>query len=169
MLLRRSSLIAFIVTLAAIAGGQPALAGGPTKEPAPLDPITFAAGVVCPFRLTLTAETNKQSLKIFPSGRVMINGSFRAGVTNESTGESIVVGNSGPLTITENPDGTFTIRARGKSLFFFFPGDLGPGQPGALLYMTGLLVEVVSADFSTIISFTHDGGTTENLCETLAQ
>ena len=46
--------------------------------------------------------------------------------------------------------------------------DLGAGQPGALLAMTGLVEEVLSADFNTVISFAHRAGTTENLCETLA-
>ena len=46
--------------------------------------------------------------------------------------------------------------------------DLGAGQPGALLAMTGLVEEVLSADFNTVISFSHRAGTTENLCETLA-
>jgi hypothetical protein len=167
MLLRRSWLIAVVVAFAVILAGQPALAKGPIKEPAPADPITFDAGLVCSFPVTLEPVTNRQSIKIFENGRVMINGAFRTRVTNETTGASIVIGNSGPATITENEDGTITLKVRGRSLFFFFPGDLGPGRPGALLYMTGLVVEVAAADFSTIISFSHPHGTTQNLCETL--
>ena len=152
-----------------VAFAPPALAAPPDRTPAVAEPITFEAGEVCPFPVSLApVGDRRQKITTFADGRQIITASFRARVTNEDTGRSIVVNNSGPASITPNPDGTVTVKVTGRSLFYFFPGDLGPGQPGALLYMTGLVVETLPADFSAILSFTHTGGTTENLCETLA-
>jgi len=161
------ALLAAIVLSVAFA--QPALADPPTREPAVVGPISFAALEVCPFPVSLAPVGDRRpKITTFADGRQIITGFFGARVTNDATGESIVLNNSGPAFITPNPDGTVTVKVTGRSLFYFFPGDLGPGQPGALLNMTGLVVETLPADFSAILSFTHTGGTTENLCETLA-
>jgi hypothetical protein len=107
-------------------------------------------------------------MTVFSDGRVTVTGAYKARLTNLSTGEFVDVNAPGPITIVPNPDGTLTVSGRGRTLFFFFPGDLGPGKPGALLYMTGLVVETLTGDFSATLSFRHEGGTTEDLCETLA-
>lgn len=164
----RAVLVLLAVLALSVSGSQAALADPPTREPLVADPLSFGAGEVCSFPLTLSAERNRQQIISFSDGRINIVGSFWTRVTNDATGESIILNTSGPGFITPNPDGTVTLKVTGKSLFYFFPGDLGPGQPGALLNMTGLVVETLPADFSAILSFTHTGGTTENLCETLA-
>jgi hypothetical protein len=144
-----------------------ALAEGPTREPLPSDPLEFPAGLVCPFPVLIEAATNKQTITTFPSGRVMITGAFRGRVTNLASGESLELNMPGPAVLTTNEDGTISLKATGRTLFFFFPGDLGSGQPGALLSLSGHVEEVLTGDFSAVISFDHVG-TSENLCETLA-
>jgi hypothetical protein len=52
-------------------------------------------------------------------------------------------------------------------MWFFFPGDLGAGEPGALILVTGLTVETVNAETGAIIPFSHPQGTTENFCKTM--
>jgi hypothetical protein len=49
---------------------------------------------------------------------------------------------SGPGTFIPNPDGTTLLRAEGRSLFFFGPGELRAGSPGALIVTTGLVTEL---------------------------
>jgi hypothetical protein len=162
--------VSMIVAAVAISlfGSQPALADPPT--PAVFDPISFAAGEVCEFPLTLSAERNRARMITFSDGSFTIVGSFLTRVTNDATGESIVINASGPFFFKPNPDGTtVTMRGAGRFIWWFFPGDLGEGEPGALLLTTGLSVQTAPLDVSTITSFMRKGGTTENLCETLAE
>lgn len=165
---RSVSLVVAVLALL-LAGSQAAFADPPDIEPLVADDLVLAAGEVCEFPVTLSAVTNRQQVITFTDGRTFIVGSFRTRVTNEDSGESIVVNNAGPFFVSPNPDGTtLTVKGTGKFLWYAFPGDLGPGEPGALLLTTGLTVETLPLDGSAVISFVRKGGTTENLCETLA-
>ena len=158
------------LTFAALAiflSAQPAAAKAPSRDPYLQDPVTFAAGDVCSFSVKLENVQGGQTLTTYASGLVRITGAVWTRVTNLDTGKSITINAGGPATITPNSDGTFTVKASGRTLFFFFAGDLGEGRDGALLRMTGLVVEAVSADFTQLISFKHSSGTTEDLCQTL--
>jgi hypothetical protein len=104
-----------------------------------------------------------ETLTILSNGRVFITGASVERVTNLDNGKSVVLNVSGPLTIS-SAGGVDTFVARGRNLWGFHRGDLGPGQPGSLLLTTGLAVLTVSESGMT---FTHSGGTTENLCDTL--
>ena len=68
---------------------------GPTHEPAPSDPITFPAGLVCDFPLSIEAARSKATMKTFANGR------------------SITFNNLGALTLTPNADGSLKVTARG--------------------------------------------------------
>ena len=149
-----------------LAAASSASADPPTRFP--LGPTNGTLEGVCPFPIGFEDLQNTQVVTVFSDGRMTVTGAFKSRVTNLSTGEFVDLNAPGPITITPNPDGTLTVRGRGKTLFYFFPGDLGPGEPGALLYMTGFVVERVSGDFSALLSFQHQGGTTEDLCTTLA-
>ena len=167
-------LSAALLALVVLAAAVPAVAasGKPERFPANNPLLTFDAGQVCSFAIRLEPIGDKQVVKVFSNGRVMITGRLSGRISRlDAEGnavESTTVNVSGPIVLTFNDDGTINVKGTGNTLFFFFPGDLGPGQPGALLSMTGLVEEVVNADFDEIISFSHRGGTTENLCETLA-
>lgn len=155
--------IAFAV-IVGIVGAQPASATGPTKEPAPADPIEFPAGLVCDFPVRLEAARSKATMKIYSSGRILVTGSFVARVTNlNAGGRSITFNNSGAVTLTPQADGSLDIRARGQLLFFFFPEDLGGAR---LLRTTGQIRETLSAD-NVVVALSHTGGPEENLCDTL--
>jgi len=118
---------------------------------------------MCSFRLAVDSLSINETLTILENGRVFVTGSSIERVTNLDNGKSIVVNVSGPFTLTD-ADGVQTFVARGRNLFGLMPGELGPGQPGALLLTTGLAIYTRSESGNT---FTHTGGTTENLCLTL--
>jgi hypothetical protein len=142
------------------------LAAGPIRQP--LDAPDIQVEGVCPFPFLLHASRNSQTISIFPSGRLFVRGGFATVVTNLDTGQSLdLPSTSGPLTFTTNSDGTTTVKATGINTLFFFPGDLGPGRPGALLLLTGLTIEVVDATGAHVLSFEHHGSST-NLCDVLA-
>lgn len=147
---------------AAIAGAEP-----PTRDPLVAEPFLFPAGLVCPFPVLLEPTQNGQTIKTFSDGSFVITGRFRTRVTNLASGRSIEINNPGPIFVSQNPDGTWAVKGTGTNAFYFFPGDLGPGQPGALLKLEGLTLETISESFDTILSFRH-AGKTENLCDTLA-
>jgi hypothetical protein len=99
-----------------------------------------------------------------------IEGPTSTRVTNVETGETVTLDTSATVTITPHGDGSTTIRAVGRSLFYFLAGDLGAGEPGALWYMNGVFVErfTFEGDVFTLISHKLIRGTREDLCETLA-
>ena len=154
-------------TAAALALVGAAGAEGPSRDPLVAEPFLFPAGLVCPFPLLIEPTANGQTVKTFPDGSVMITGRLRVSITNLATGESLEINGPGPIFVSQNADGTWNVKGTGTNVFYFFPGDLGPGRPGALLRLEGLTLETISADFSVVLSFTH-AGKSENLCETLA-
>ena len=163
----RLRIVLLIVSLGILLCSQVALAKAPTREPFIQEPVTFAAGEVCPFALRLENVSGGQTLTAFANGDVLITGASFTKVTNLDRGLSLIVNGSGPVSITPNANGTLTLKGTGRGLLFFFPGELGPGRPGALLSTTGLVVETLSADFTQVLSFSHQQGTTEDLCQTL--
>ena len=162
--MRRSLFVAFAIAVALVLGGESALAAGPFRLP--LDPVhdTQPAGVVCPFAVSVDSVGINETLTVLTNGRTFITGSSFERVTNLDNGKSVIVNVSGPTTVTDT-NGFPTFVARGRNLWGIHAGDLGSGQPGALLLTTGLAVLTVSASGLT---FSHDVGTTENLCVTLA-
>jgi hypothetical protein len=162
-LLRVLALLSLTVLLSA----QVAAAKPPTREPFIQDPIAFAAGELCTFAVSFENVRGGQTLTTFSNGVVRITGAVWTRVTNLDTGRSVTLISSGPGTITTNPDGSVTLKIVGPALLFFFPGELGPGRAGAILSTTGLVTEVLTPDFSHVISFSHLNGTTEDLCRTL--
>jgi hypothetical protein len=161
--MRRSILVAFAVAIALLLAGQSARAAAPLRFS--LGPVhdTAAAGLVCPFAVSVDTVSINETLTVLANGRVFVTGSSFERVTNLDTGESIVVNVSGPFSLT-GQNGVDTFTAEGRNLWRFDQGALGSGEPGALLLTTGLAIYTQSASG---ITFTHKGGTTENLCETL--
>jgi hypothetical protein len=72
----------------------------------------------------------------------------------------------GPGPITTTSDGGSLLTAQGPWLFIFAPGDLGPVTPGMLVQTTGKATLLTNPDGSQV--FTHNGGTTTDVCALLA-
>jgi len=161
--MRRFVLATFGVAVALVFGAEPVSAAAPQRFP--LDPVhdTAPAGLVCPFNMAVDSVSINETLTILGNGRVFITGASVERVSNLDTGKSVDVNVSGPVTIS-SAGGVDTFVARGRNLWRFDRDALGPGQAGSLLLTTGLAVLTQSASG---ITFTHNGGTTENLCETL--
>ncbi len=125
-------------------------------------PVTFAAGDVCPFQVTISEVEADLVQTTLPRDTVLISGTLVVRVTNDATGESVVRDVSGPVTITQTGETEVAVLA-GPALLVLFEGDdatgkLGKGlfyQPRGLAVFRGsVLIRVV--------------GPTEDLCETLA-
>ena len=153
---------ALLTTAAAASADQP------IREPLPASDYTLPSNV-CGFPVEVTVLTNRELLTTFSNGILAINGALKVRFTNAADPSKLIVVNaSGPGRLTPNGDGTFTAAIHGRSFLIFFPGDLGPGSAGALLLTTGLVTEVVNANFQLIPGsavFTHPA---EDLCAQLA-
>jgi hypothetical protein len=138
----RQVLALLCVGIVTLAGAAAAFSAGPLREPLVFEPITFSAGEVCPFPVTIETVVNKEILKDF-GDHLIITGRLVAEVTNDDTGQSVVLNISGPAKVVFTEDAA-TQYGRGLGLNFFFPGDLGP--EGALLWTRGPMIQRFSED-----------------------
>jgi hypothetical protein len=135
--------------IVALAAAGAAFSAGPVREPIVFEPFTFAAGEVCPFAVTIDAVVNKEILKDF-GDHLIITGRLVAQVTNDETEQSVVLNVSGPAKVIFTEDAA-TQYGRGLGLNFFFPGDLGPGSEGALLWTRGPMIQRFSEEGLEIV------------------
>ena len=124
--------VVLLVTLAALVAAAPsALAAPPTHEREAID-ATFTDEESCgfPVEIHLTGfvlriewvdeDGSVRRIEAFPQGK--------ATFTNPDTGESITVNAAGPLHVTENPDGSFTLVGTGNWGFSNHPETGEAGQ-----------------------------------------
>lgn len=142
-----------------------ASADRPTREFLPAEDSVLEG--ICPFAVEVHVLANNSYIKTFSDGRQLINGTLKVRLTNlDEPSNSFDANISGPGVQTVSPEGEFELRAKGPWLFFFFPGELGPGDPGFLVLTTGLAILRFDAEGNG--SFTHKGGTTTDVCAVLA-
>jgi hypothetical protein len=138
--------------------------------------IDFPAGSLCPFALQIDIQRHAGVDLTFSNGVDKTAYTFFITVTNTDSGETRVLHEAGNVVTTPlNQDTTETV-TDGRELSAFSPGQLGPGQPGALLFIVGRSREVDQTPGPnpdpifgfTTLSFQVLSGSAENLCETMA-
>jgi hypothetical protein len=135
-----------------------AAADRPTKEPVPFEDVS---GQFCDdFAVLIHAVENKGFLLTFSDGRAVGAGQLKFELTNLESGKTIVVNASGPIFLSA--DGA-TVTARGATLLFAEPGDLGPGSDPELTLGGGKIV----IDLATGLPLSQTGHRTD-LCPILA-
>ena len=131
--------------------------------------FTFPAGVVCPFPVFAEALENRQTETIFSNGDIQFTGFFLTGVTNLDKPENTLeLVSQGPARLSFG-ETTFRLTTRGPIIFFFFPGDAGPGDDntGRTYFFHGRTeTEIVTAT-GEFLSFEHTGKA-DDLCAALA-
>jgi hypothetical protein len=155
MAFRRILFLAAAALLAVCAAGA-ALAAQPIREPLVIEDEDF--NNLCPFPVRLEITANKEYVKFFSDGRILVNGKLFARITNLNTGESLDVNISGPAHIT-----LVSERAAGRGIWLLFPEDVG--GPGLIL-TTGR-VDVVRGEDGFITNLTVRG-TSVDVCAALA-
>ena len=126
---RTGTLLAAAVVAAALilAVAAPASADKPLREPFPSEDFVISGS--CDFDVLVHNVENKEFIKTYfdddgnPT-RQIINGRLVTELTNLETRESIVYNISGPGVITFFEDGSVDFVLRGRSLLFFFPGEV---------------------------------------------
>ena len=147
---------------------SPSLAVTPDREHLPLNDDLVIDGV-CGFPVLLHEVRSNITVTTFfdQEGNVTKQigaGSLVVQLTNLDTDEAIVVNISGPGVFTFEGD-VLTLTAEGNWLFYFFPGELGPGDPGLIWLTTGLWVWEIRPDGGSLV--THRGPS-RDVCEILA-
>jgi hypothetical protein len=111
--------------------------------------------------------TNDGFITTFSNGKQIITGALVATLTNTETQQSITLNISGPGFIVTDANGVTTFTLRGRSLFFFLPGQLGPGAPGMLILTSGPAALVFDQN-GNILSFERTSASVQELCPLLA-
>jgi hypothetical protein len=130
-----------------------ALAAKPT--PCPIGscingPVSYPAGVVCPFPVRVEPLIDSTVIHVLPNGDLLITGRLIQEATNLQTGESMTFPRSGPLRLVFNPDGTVTDISLGQVLWTFFRQDVG--GPGLLLFKGRVVIQSNTDGFATSVS-----------------
>jgi hypothetical protein len=145
--------VALLTVLATGAAG----AAQPIREPLVIEDEDFNNLCAFPVRLEITA--NKEYVKFFSDGRILVNGKLFVRITNLDSGESLDANVSGPAHIT-----LVSERGAGRGIFLLFPEDVG--GPGIILG-TGR-VDIVRGEDGFITEL-EIKGTTFDVCAALAE
>lgn len=159
----RRSLILFAVALTAALVIPVASATRPVKEFLPFEGATLPG--ICPFTVQIDVLANKEYSKTFSDGRMLITGVLKIRLTNLESGKSFDANISGQGVFRFHEDDSLTLHAHGNWLFFFFPGQLGPGTPGRMFLNSGRVVLSSSLEGDEILRRT---GHKVNVCAALA-
>lgn len=167
-----ASMAAATTGFALVAGfAVPASASSPDPwQPFHAQPFTQPAGAACPFALhgdIVTDHTLVRTLQTYPDGSPReqeFAGPLVIRFTNLSTGTSVQRNLTGNGYFFYEPDGTILGHGLGHIAIGIHAGNTSP-PPGEYV-LTGSFNFVLRPDGTR--DFTIQGGTVENLCDTLA-
>jgi hypothetical protein len=155
MAFRRPLLFVCAVAFVAIFAGSAAHGAQPIREPLVIEDADFDNLCKFPVRIEITA--NKEYVKFFSDGRLLVNGKLFVRITNLDTGKSMDVNISGPANVTPTSE-----RNMGRGLLLLFPEDAaGPG----VFLNTGRL-DVIRGEDGFITNYTVRG-TSVDVCAAL--
>ena len=156
MALRRPLFVVCAAAFLAVFAGSAAHGAQPIREPLVIEDPDFDNLCQFPVRIEITA--NKEYVKFFSDGRLLVNGKLFVRITNLDSGESIDVNISGPASVTPTSE-----RNMGRGILLLFPEDAG--GPGLFLN-TGRL-DIIRGEDGFITNYTVRG-TSVDVCAALS-
>jgi uncharacterized protein YaiE (UPF0345 family) len=143
----------------------PAFGDQPSRDPTPPPPGTsFTLPGICAFDVQVTVTVNKEYTLTFSNGAQIITGALVVKLTNLSTNKSTTLNIAGPGFTTA---GSSQLTLSGSSLIFYFPGDLGPGTPGALLWTRGPVTVTFDAT-GAVTAIDRTSASATDMCKVLS-
>ena len=119
---------------------------------------------VCAFPVETSQPDGNYTQTEFSNTRLHITGTGHDRATNLDTGATVTLPTSGKVTQTVLANGDLRFQASGRTLLYFYPGDVGPFGPveanGGLYYFVGQVDEILSSDFF-VTSFEWSGKATD--------
>jgi hypothetical protein len=166
---RPATILAAPVVAAALilSAAAPASADEPLREPLPAEDFVLSGS--CDFDVFVDVVENKEFITTYfdddgnPT-RQIVTGRFVVELTNLETGESIVYEISGPVFFSFSEDGSVDIVLGGRSLLFFFPGEV---EDLPLLFVNSGQVTLHIGPQGNIVSVDQVGEVTD-VCAALA-
>ena len=163
--MRRLPLVLLTAVLAASAA--PAAAAPPERfklEPAG----AFTLTGLCDFEVEIEdVRVHGNSIVFFDTDgvetRTILNGNFVSRLTNLETGKSLLLNISGQFTFTSNPDGSLTLTAHGRNLFF-----TGDPEPFLVFHGGRAVLRATFTEETFELVFVETSGTSTDMCAVLA-
>jgi hypothetical protein len=166
---RRVTLVTLVLTAFLVVFVSEGTAAKPVRGPALGPPsLSFPAGMVCPFEVFAEAVENRQTETVFSDGTIVYTGFFLTRLVNVENDKELTLVSQGPVRLS--PEGeNLRISTQGPIIFFFFPGDAGPGDDsvGRTYIFHGNTSTLVDPATGLFLSFDYRGRATD-LCAALA-
>ena len=164
---------ALLSMLGGVATASPALAVGGRGDGwqfLPAESFTLPAEF-CGFQVQVTPQVNKRFEKLLKAsdGSMILlhTGFLSVSYTNLESGKTITENVSGPLKITEFPDGSVTLADKGHTSLFLDPADAQRFGLPTVAVTAGALT-ISGAPDGSITSLTLDGHVLVDVCATLS-
>ena len=144
-------------------------AAGAPPERFKLEPAgAFTLPPVCEFDVEMEEiRVHGNSLSFFDKTgaetRSLLNGNFVSRLTNLETGKSLVLNISGQFTFTSNPDGTLTLTAHGRNLFF-----TDAPEPFLVFHGGRAVLTLTFTEESLELVFVETSGLSREMCAALS-
>lgn len=175
--MRRAGVIVALGALLGLFGGVvtagPALAGGRGDgwQFVPIPRHFTEAADHCGFLIRGTQLVDKVFMKELKTAGgttiILLTGAAKVRFTNPANGKSVTAVTSGPVKIIVNPDGSFTIRAKGHTPVGLSPAEQAlSGLPGQFV-SAGALTGTFDAN-GNLTSLTLHGHILVNVCAALS-
>jgi hypothetical protein len=167
MRLKGLSVATLLAAFVAALGASAAYGDKPAREPAESGNFSFPAGMVCPFAVEGEVAANRQTQTTFSNGKVAYTGFFASRLI--ANGKETTLVTPGPVFITPGADGLLYLKSTGPLIFFFFPGDAGPGDTstGRTYLFKGHVEVVIEPATFEFLGFSYSGQAVD-LCAVLA-
>jgi hypothetical protein len=168
--MKRLLVLAVVAVFVAVVPASSAVATPPDRFPTGNTPVSFAAGDVCPFALSVEPVVDREVTTLHYDSQgnlrwISITGFLSARFTNTDAGKSMVINISGPGKITFLEDGTAVLDASGRWAFYNRSIDNPPSQ---LILNTGHVVLHQSPIPPNPVTIVQRTGRARNLCPALA-
>lgn len=171
--MKRLGVIVALGAMLGLSGGvmtaSPALARGPQWQLLQAGSFTLPASS-CGFEVGVTFPTFNEFIKVLKTSdgsmTFLVTGPEFVTYTNLETGKTITENESGPGTVTEFPDGSVTLAAKGPDGTFLAPADAQRFGLPAVSVLAGVKTESVAPD-GTITSLSLDGTVLVDVCAAL--
>jgi hypothetical protein len=156
------------VLLTALLGSAAAPAAATPPERFKLEPIEFTIEAICDFDVEYAeARVHGNNLVFFDAEgdvtKAIIAGNFVTTLTNAATGASLTLNISGQFFITPNPDGSQTLVAHGRNLFF----TVAP-EPFLVFHGGRAVLTITFTEDSVELVLNEVSGKGFDVCEALA-
>jgi hypothetical protein len=154
---------AIVVALVSAVLAPVAMANKPDRQVLPgadevVPPGLACPGAVAPEGVHVRSLGPTSVVRTWDDGRALLSGRHPDEFTNVATGKSIILRLQGSAAFVPQADGSVKGRLSGRTVYIFFPGEVGPGDDatGRTYVFTGNVRLVLDAS-GAVVGFSSSG------------